>query len=85
MMEGNMNRLSQLLIDLNKQRLPDEYIDDEVVAYIEELKLELGVHQIEDVPLAISPEFQQPVFCICTDAKSRRACKNKKQCIPTYS
>jgi len=53
-----MNRLSQLLIDLNKQRLPDEYIDNEVVAYIEELKLELGAQPIEDVHIVPTPDSQ---------------------------
>lgn len=88
-----MNRLSNLLVDMNHTRLPDDYIISEVNGFIEELKLELGVEtglftdsdQQEHKDAGKQDSESPPVFCACFDENSRRLCKYRNQCIKAHA
>ena len=79
-----MNRLADLLIELNKQRLPEEYIEKEVELFIQDLKLELGAEIIPEITMLTQESETPPVFCICPDAL-RDLCKHKNHCIKAHA
>lgn len=75
-----MNRLSELLIELNRQRLPDDYIQREVEAFIEDLRQEfLG----ESAMIEQAQEDAQaaPTFCVCNTDEQRIFCPHNTKCI----
>ena len=79
-----MNRLADLLIELNKQRLDDEYIEKEVELFIQDLKLELGAEIIPEITMLTQESETPPVFCVCPD-DMRDLCKHKNHCINGYA
>jgi len=74
-----MNRLANLLINLNRERLPDDYIQTEIDSFIHDLKLELGAEIIPEIT-NIQTNKSSTVFCTCTTAMIP-TCISKNTCI----
>lgn len=72
-----MNRLADLLIQLNRERLPDSYIELQVEAFVNDLKIEFEA--IEPKPPQL--EVQTPLFCQCSSSSARESCPHNGQCI----
>ena len=73
-----MNRLSDLLIQMNRNHLPDDYIQSEVEAFVNDLKLDMEM--IEPKPAQL--KVQSILFCECETPAQRQSCTYSGSCIP---
>lgn len=75
-----MNRLTDLLIALNRERLPDDYIQREVELFIEDLREEfLGLSAIQEQEMEDTQTA--PTFCVCATEEQRILCPHNQKCI----
>lgn len=72
-----MNRLADLLIQMNSARLPDDYIQLQVEAFVSDLKLDMEM--IEPQPPQL--KVQSPLFCYCESPSERESCQYNGSCI----
>lgn len=72
-----MNRLADLLVQMNRERLPDDYIELQVEAFVNDLKMDFEA--IEPKPPQL--EVQMPLFCHCDSPGQRQSCPHNGTCI----
>lgn len=75
-----MNRLADLLIELNKHRLPDDYIQREVELFVQDLKADI-VGETAMFEQAQEDAQAAPTFCICRSEEQRTLCPHNGKCI----
>jgi hypothetical protein len=76
-----MNSLADLLIQLNRERLPDDYIIQRVDEFIKEMKLEFQIEEAVSKLEIEEDEVSVTVFCHCETPEDRMKCPDKKTCI----
>lgn len=75
-----MNRLTDLLIALNRERLPDDYIEKEVELFLEDLREEfLGASAMQEQEREDAQAA--PTFCVCNTEEQRILCPHNTKCI----
>ena len=72
-----MNRLADLLVQMNRERLPDDYIQLQVEAFVNDLKLDMEMIEPKHVQLKVQP----PLFCQCESPGERESCQYNGSCI----
>jgi len=72
-----MNRLADLLVQMNRERLPDDYIELQVEAFVNDLKMDFEAFEPKPAQL----EVQTPLFCHCDTTSMKESCPHNGQCI----